>query len=739
MDTTTADPLVGRTLDGRYRIESRIARGGMATVYLALDVRLDRTVALKVMHRSLAEDPAFVRRFIGEAKSVASLSHPNVVHVFDQGTDGDVVYLSMEYVPGRTLRDILNERGRLPAREALEILIPVLAALGAAHQAGMVHRDVKPENVLMTADGRVKVVDFGLARAIEATNQTRTGMMIGTIGYMSPEQVTTGRADVRTDVYAAGIMLFELLTGQPPYEGETPMSVAYRHVHDTVPAPSSLNPEVPPVVDALVAHATAREPDARPADATAMLVEAVEVHRQLPRLTAPGAPHTGARYSLPGTGPHASSVPPAPSGPHAPSGPLPAPTAQLPSGAHASPAAGHLPGPRTGPHSGAQPTGPARGGYGPQPASQPGGYGAQPGSQPGGYGTQPGVAGAPGMTVAMPQVPPGGAAVPNPTMIQPRAETPADRPAGRRRGFRPSWIIVALAVVMVAAIGLTGWYVSRPQYVTVPADLVGRPVSLVEAKLASGGLKVRVAQGRHDDKTDEGLVLSLDPVGGQEVEAGTTVTLVPSLGPKLVVVPKVAGMSADDARAAIAKAGLAVGTVRRLANPDVPRNTVIRTSPLVGEKLKEGAKVSIYVSAGLTMPDVAKMPKDQAAAFLQEQGFQVQVNEVDDDAEPCTVIAQSPKANAEVDRGAVAMITVARCQSDFWDWWKGDNEARDGEEHQLVPAVMGKNVNDARQELQQLGWKVRVLKLGKGSGVVRFQRPLPNSERPPGSEVILWH
>ncbi|MEV0199454.1 PASTA domain-containing protein [Nonomuraea sp. NPDC050691] len=708
MDTTTADPLVGRTLDGRYRIESRIARGGMATVYLALDVRLDRTVALKVMHRSLAEDPAFVRRFIGEAKSVASLSHPNVVHVFDQGTDGDVVYLSMEYVPGRTLRDILNERGRLPAREALEILIPVLAALGAAHQAGMVHRDVKPENVLMTADGRVKVVDFGLARAIEATNQTRTGMMIGTIGYMSPEQVTTGRADVRTDVYAAGIMLFELLTGQPPYDGETPMSVAYRHVHDTVPAPSSLTPELPPVVDALVAHATAREPDARPADATAMLVEAVEVHRQLPRLTGPGVPHTGARYSLPGTGPYG------------PSGPLPAPTAQLPSGAQASPT-GPGTGFRTGPPSGAQPAGPAPGGYGPQPFSQPG---VPPGQ--------------PGMTVAMPQAPPGGA-VPNPTMIQPRAETPAEPPSGRRRGFRPSWIIVALAVVMVAAIGLTGWYVSRPRYVTVPADLVGRPVSLVEQKLVSGGLKVRVAQGRHDDKADEGMVLSLDPVGGQEVEAGTTVTLVPSLGPKLVVVPKVAGMSADDARAAIAKVGLTVGTVRRLANPDVARNTVIRTSPLVGEKLKEGTKVSIYVSAGLTMPDVAKMPKDQAAAFLQEQGFQVQVNEVDDDAEPCTVIAQSPKANAEVDRGAPAMITVARCQNDFWDWWRGDNEAQDGQEHQLVPPVMGKNINDARQELQQLGWKVRVLKLGKGSGVVRFQRPQPNSERPPGSEVILWH
>ncbi|MEO3858050.1 Stk1 family PASTA domain-containing Ser/Thr kinase [Acrocarpospora sp. B8E8] len=283
MDTTLTDPLVGHTLDGRYRVESRIARGGMASVYLALDIRLDRMVAVKVMHRSLAEDPQFVRRFIGEAKSVASLSHPNVVHVFDQGTDGDHVYLSMEYFPGKTLRDILRERGRIPAREALEIMIPVLAALGAAHQAGLIHRDVKPENVLLTEDGRVKVVDFGLARAIEASNQTKSGIMIGTIAYMSPEQVMAGVADVRADVYAAGIMLYELLTGHQPYEGESPMSVAYRHVHDTVRAPSQLAPETPPALDELVLSATAKEPDRRPADAAAMLVAAVEAHRGLAR------------------------------------------------------------------------------------------------------------------------------------------------------------------------------------------------------------------------------------------------------------------------------------------------------------------------------------------------------------------------------------------------------------------------------------------------------------------------
>ncbi|TMR09722.1 Stk1 family PASTA domain-containing Ser/Thr kinase [Nonomuraea turkmeniaca] len=636
MDTTTADPLVGRLLDGRYRIESRIARGGMATVYLALDVRLDRTVALKVMHRSLAEDPAFVRRFIGEAKSVASLSHPNVVHVFDQGTDNDVVYLSMEYVPGKTLRDILRDRGRLPAREALEIMIPVLAALGAAHQAGLVHRDVKPENVLMTDDGRVKVVDFGLARAIEATNQTRTGVMIGTIGYMAPEQVTTGAADVRSDVYAAGIMLFELVTGQQPYDGETPMSVAYRHVHDTVPAPSSLVPEVPPLIDTLVAHATAREPGDRPADATAMLVAAVDTHRMLPRTTTPPPSHSQ---------PHGFRQP------------------NIRTGVHAAPSA-------------------------PQTA-------------------------------------------PSHTLIQPRAEVP------QRRGFRPNWFLVILAGVMVVAVGLTGWFFAQPEYVPVP-DLVGKSLAVAEKAAARDGFKIKTVDGKYDENVAEGLVLSTDPVAKTEVERGAMITMVPSLGPKRVVVPDVAGLTGNDARDKIAAAGLTVGSVKRLANTQVERDKVIRTSPQNGEKVKEDTKIDIFVSAGLVMPDVSGMPKDEAAAYLGQQGFQVQVQEVDDDAEPCTVIAQAPKAKSEVDPGAQVMVTVARC-NDFLDWLgRGDNQARDDQHFSMVPGVIGKDVKDAKAELEALGFKVRVQRLGN-RGVVQFQRPLPNSERPTGSTVFLWH
>src|ERR1700758_810618 len=258
--------LAGRMLDRRYHVRSRIAHGGMATVYLATDTRLDREVALKVMHADLARDADFVGRFIGEAKSVARLSHPNIVGVYDQGSDGHYLYLAMEYVPGQTLRALLHERGWLPWQEALNVIDPVLAGLAAAHQAGIVHRDVKPENVLLTADGRVKVVDFGLARASAAAGNTRAGMIIGSVAYISPEQVPGAPSDERSDVYSAGIMLFEMLTGRQPFTGETPLAVAYAHVNSDVPVVSSLVGGIPQGVDQLVRPATSRDPQLRPTD-----------------------------------------------------------------------------------------------------------------------------------------------------------------------------------------------------------------------------------------------------------------------------------------------------------------------------------------------------------------------------------------------------------------------------------------------------------------------------------------
>ncbi|WP_406308525.1 Stk1 family PASTA domain-containing Ser/Thr kinase [Streptomyces sp. NBC_00121] len=266
------DPIVGQLLDGRYRVDARIAVGGMATVYRAMDTRLDRVLALKVMHPALATDASFVERFIREAKSVARLAHPNVVAVFDQGAQGAYVYLAMEYVAGCTLRDVLRERGALQPRAALDILEPVLAALGAAHRAGFVHRDMKPENVLIGDDGRVKVADFGLVRAVGSDTNT-TGTVLGTVSYLAPEQIEHGTADTRTDVYACGVVLYEMLTGAKPHTGDTPAQVIYQHLNEDVPAPSAVVPGLATELDELVASATARNPEARPFDAVALLAE----------------------------------------------------------------------------------------------------------------------------------------------------------------------------------------------------------------------------------------------------------------------------------------------------------------------------------------------------------------------------------------------------------------------------------------------------------------------------------
>jgi eukaryotic-like serine/threonine-protein kinase len=283
VDTTATDPMSGALLEGRYRVGARIARGGMATVYEATDTRLDRVVAVKVLHTGYAEDEHFVARFIREARSAARLAHPNVVGVFDQGEDDGTLYLAMEYVPGCTLRDLLQDEGRLSPSRALALLEPVLSALGAAHDAGFVHRDVKPENVLLTDDGRVKVADFGLVRAVTtATSGTTTsGVLIGTVSYLAPELVTDGSADARSDVYSAGIVLYEMLTGRKPREGETPIQVAYKHVHEDVPPPSAIAEDVPAYLDALVARATARSRDARPADAKVFLNQLRRVRHAL--------------------------------------------------------------------------------------------------------------------------------------------------------------------------------------------------------------------------------------------------------------------------------------------------------------------------------------------------------------------------------------------------------------------------------------------------------------------------
>lgn len=296
-ESVTSDPLVGALLDGRYRVEAKIAAGGMSTVYRGLDVRLDRLVALKVMDSRYANDNQFLTRFQLEARAVAKLNDPGLVAVYDQGMDARP-FLVMELVEGGTLRELLRERGPMPPHAAAAVLRPVLGGLAVAHRAGLIHRDVKPENVLISDDGQVKLVDFGLVRAVAEAGITSTSVILGTAAYLSPEQVSSGQTGPRSDVYAVGILAYELLTGATPFSGDNPLAVAYQRMDHDVPAPSSAIGGVPPQFDEFIGRAASRDPDERYADASVMRdeLDAIAGELELPKFRVP-APKNSAQHA----------------------------------------------------------------------------------------------------------------------------------------------------------------------------------------------------------------------------------------------------------------------------------------------------------------------------------------------------------------------------------------------------------------------------------------------------------
>jgi len=278
--------LTGELIDDRYQLTALLATGGMATIYSAIDTRLDRKVAVKIMHPHLAQDEDFVGRFIREAKAAASLSHPNIVAVQDQGWNQSgvpAVFIVMELVEGHTLRDYIYERGKLTVDDALSFIEPVLSALAAAHNVGIIHRDIKPENILISKEGRVKIADFGLARGnmLGTTMTAESSVILGSVSYLSPEQVQRGVADSRSDVYAAAIVIFEMITGEKPFAGDTPIQIAYMHVNEKIPLLSSKVKGVPEALESLVARATSTNPDERPRDAGEFLTELERVRGEI--------------------------------------------------------------------------------------------------------------------------------------------------------------------------------------------------------------------------------------------------------------------------------------------------------------------------------------------------------------------------------------------------------------------------------------------------------------------------
>ena len=620
MDTTLARQPIGRLIDGRYRVESLIARGGMATVYLGTDTRLDRTVALKIMHAELANDEDFVRRFVVEARSIARLSHPNVVTVFDQGTDGRTLYLAMEHVPGRTLRDLLNERGRLGPDEALDIMDGVLAGLAAAHDAGIAHRDVKPENVLLTDSMVVKVADFGLARLLAGVSETKSGMIIGTAAYLAPEQVAGQTADARTDVYAAGVMLFELLTGTQPHTGDTPLAVAYKHVNEVVPPPSSVVPGLPSALDTLVALATSRDPELRPGDAGQFLRAVTGVrhalppagpgHDLVPGMAPPARQSFGSPY--PGAGPVSATQQFQPS-PHQPGSQH---TLIVSAGA-AEP-----------------PYGRARPQYGQREPrlqrllfSRRLAYLALAFAAvlivgvaawwltTGRYTNVPKVT---GMTVAAARAELSGAGF-TVTTASPRLDNQFAKgqvissvPAGGQRVAKGSQIM------LIPSAG--------PHKIPVP-QVTGLTLPAAQAALRHAGLTPGAVAKETSSTIPAGIVVSTTPAAGGMWPQPQPVRMVVSAGPP---VPDFVGQPQGAAEGWASANGVSLDEVSTTKS-DAPTGTITRQSLPPGSAFTPGQVIIITISAGppqVAIPNVDGMSVDHATRTLEKAGFSVQVNQV---------------------------------------------------------------------------------------------------------------
>ncbi|MBZ6131890.1 Stk1 family PASTA domain-containing Ser/Thr kinase [Streptomyces olivaceus] len=611
MDTTLQDPLVGQVLDGRYRVEARIAVGGMATVYRAVDTRLDRVLALKVMHPALATDATFVDRFIREAKSVARLDHPNVVQVFDQGAQGAYVYLAMEYIAGCTLRDVLRERGALQPRAALDILEPVLAALGAAHRAGFVHRDMKPENVLIGDDGRVKVADFGLVRAVDTVTST-TGAVLGTVSYLAPEQIETGTADPRVDVYACGVVLYEMLTGGKPHEGDSPAAVLYKHLHDDVPPPSAAVPELAYELDELVATATARNPEIRPHDAVALLARIRESRGKLSVEQLDAVPPQALAADHDNAEDRTSVIP------RALTIPRPLPVNEDEDGAG-------------GPSDGVQHTS-RLASPPPDPPRRRG-----PRMRRGPLAVVVAVLLVLGLGTGIWYIN-SGQFTKVPALLSKTEAQARDRldeaglDVGKVSHAHSDTVDRGRIISTEPGVGdrirkndSVSFTVSDgPDRVKLP-DLEGYRLDRARTLLKDEGLEPGMVTKTFSEEVPTGFVVSTKPAAGTTVRGGSAVALVVSKG-RPVDVPDVTGDDLDEARTELSEAGLKVKVAEKRVNSEHDSGQVARQTPEPGSEAAEGDTVTLTVSKGPEMvevPDVVGDSVDDAKQKLEDAGFGV--------------------------------------------------------------------------------------------------------------------
>lgn len=671
---TSTSPGISLLLDDRYRVEEPIARGGMATVYRGHDQRLDRVVALKIMHPHLATDENFRRRFGREARAAARLAHRNVVGVFDQGEDEDRIYLAMELVEGVTLRSRIADQGRLTVGDALDVTAQTLQALVAAHAAGIVHRDIKPENILIDREGTVKVADFGLARAIGTSNSSASATLLGTVAYISPEVVTRGQMDERSDLYSLGVVLFEMLTGVQPFTGDQPVHIAFQHVHEDIPAPSGRVEGVPTELDSLITWASSRTVEHRPSSAAELLRSVQDLRRTLPAgvlATRPRSLENGpdtstgevrlatarldeALASL-RTGPRSFAA----EAPDVDMSEADAPVVVADDAADADADADADPA--------------ARRAVGPEPLPD---TGEDAPSDGGGEGAEE-----PPRTVVM---------------RAPRTRRGRHLPLAARRRSRPAAMLAIGSLVAALGTGAwsgVDWYANTGPGAdrTIPV-LVGTQLTDAEQALDSADLTIRTVE-RYDDTVPAGHVISASPSSGGVVKKGTPVELVVSRGEQVFEVPDLTGLDVDGARDAVEAQNLVLVEDDPEYSETVAKGEIISQSQ-EADSLPEGGEVHVVVSQGrvpIAVSDQTGRGADAARSALEGAGFTVTTSSAHSSSVPKgSVVSQSP-ASGTLHRGDTVNLVISQ-----------------GPEMVTVPDVFKKSEADARSALEAAGLKVSV-------------------------------
>lgn len=746
----------GQILDGRYRIGATIAHGGMSTVYCATDLRLDRRVAAKVMDPRFVDDESFRIRFEREARAVAHLNDESLVNVYDQGTDpAGHVFLIMEFVDGGTLRELLRQRGPMPPHAAAAVMRSVLRALSVAHSRGMVHRDIKPENVLIASDGRVKLADFGLVRAAADAKVTSNSVIVGTVAYLAPEQVTGESISPASDVYAAGILLFELLTGTTPFIADSSLGVAMKRLNADVPPPSELIDGVPEEFDELVARACSRRPEDRfeTAEEFGDALEDIADKLALPPFRVPSPVNSAAANAAAMEG--------------------------LTEDFH-RPGNDHFDG-----RHGTAETAPERFGHD--------GYGFSTDAPGSPVSSRP--PGPPNIfddfddpNAPEYPLPPDTQGPQRPQHPQPRSaqtQTPKSRRATRQRTRRGCALWLIIALVATLGMGLGAWWLgsgrygevpsitglSQPQAMTAISEAGFEPVvderydndvavsqiigsdPLAGARVVRGDdVRVLVSLGRptvpaypanhskevfsaalakrtlkeevgdpvfSDDVSTGGLVFAV-PAPGQTVEVGSVVTVHYSKGPAPVKVPKIVGLQEDEARELLSKAGLEVREVSAEFSSSAEPEEVLSVSPEEGTGLERGSSVTLTINNGIEVPNVVGKSEDTARQILQREG--IEVSEVKDASSSSRdygrVDAVSPSAGRLVNpNDATVTLTVSRAVK--------------------VPQLLGKTVAQARREAEKQHLQLDIDGSANDDDRIVLQSPRPGAKATAGDSISV--